>query len=171
MTTVQTRREDHLIAWFAALAITIHVVEGLLPSPVPGIKPGLANVITLTVMLTYGWRMAVWVAMLRVLVGSLIIGTFLSPTFMLSFCGAVAGVAALGLGRMVPGRGLGPVGYSVLASMAHMTAQFWVAYTLFIPHEALFRLLPAFMTAAVIFGIVNGIIVHQVLLYLRKAPQ
>ncbi|HKJ22924.1 MAG TPA: Gx transporter family protein [Gammaproteobacteria bacterium] len=168
MNAVQTSREDHLIAWFAALAITVHIVEGLLPSPLPGIKPGLANIITLTVMLTYGWRMAVWVAMLRVLVGSLIIGTFLSPTFMLSFSGALAGILALGIGRFLPGRGLGPVGYSVLASMAHMSAQFWVAYTLFIPHEALFRLLPAFMTAAVIFGLVNGIIVHQVLLQLRK---
>jgi heptaprenyl diphosphate synthase len=167
MTTVHTTREDHLIAWFTALAITVHIIEGLLPSPLPGVKPGLANIVTLTVMLLYGWRMAVWVAMLRVLVGSLIIGTFLSPTFILSLCGALASVLALGAAQFLPGRGFGPVGYSLLAAMAHMAAQFWVAYTLFIPHHALFHLLPAFMTAAVIFGVVNGIIVHHVLKQLR----
>jgi heptaprenyl diphosphate synthase len=39
-----------------------------------------------------------------------------------------------------------------------MGGQFWAAYWLFIPHEAMFQLLPPLMTAALIFGILNGII-------------
>ncbi|MDQ3796483.1 MAG: Gx transporter family protein, partial [Pseudomonadota bacterium] len=90
---IQTTRDDYRIAWLAALAITIHIAESALPSPLPGVKPGLANVITVITLLTFGWRAAVWVSLLRVLAGSLLIGSFLTPTFMLSFSGAAASLA------------------------------------------------------------------------------
>lgn len=167
MPTLTTTREDHLIAWLTALAITIHIAESALPSPLPGIKPGLANVITIAVLIRYGLGMAVWVALLRVLVGSLLLGTFLSPTFILSLSGALASTAILAAGwlisRHLSWAALGPLGYSVLAAMAHMAGQFWVAYTLFIPHPGLLHLLPVLMTAAVSFGVVSGIITAAML--------
>lgn len=167
MPTLTTTREDHLIAWLTALAITIHIAESALPSPLPGIKPGLANVITIAVLMRYGLGMAVWVALLRVLVGSLLLGTFLSPTFILSLSGALASTAILAAGwlisRHLSWTALGPLGYSVLAAMAHMAGQFWVAYTLFIPHPGLLHLLPVLMTAAVSFGVVSGIITAAML--------
>ncbi len=161
---IQTTREDHLIAWLTALAITIHIAEAALPSPIPGVKPGLANVITVICLIQYGWRTAAWVSLLRVLMGSLLIGTFLSPTFALSLAGACASLAALWLASRLPGSGFGPIGYSLLAAVAHMAAQFWVAYLLFIPHPGLLYLLPIVMTAAVLFGVISGIIAKQVTL-------
>jgi heptaprenyl diphosphate synthase len=159
---VETTAEDHRIAWLTALAITIHVLESALPSPLPGVKPGLANVIVIVVLVCYGWRMAAWVALLRVVVGSLLVGTFLSPTFLLSLSGALASVVVLGVAAAVSARvppwGLGPLGYSVLAAMAHMAGQFAVAYGVFIPHDALLHLLPLLMCAAIIFGMVSGMI-------------
>jgi heptaprenyl diphosphate synthase len=166
--TINPTREDYRIAWLTALAITIHIVESALPSPVPGIKPGLANVITIVVLLMYGWPTAAWVAMLRVVVGSLVIGTFLTPTFVLSFSGAVASITVLGIGSLLPGKGLGPIGYSLLASMAHMATQFTVAYLLFIPHPGLFKLLPVLMTASVVFGIVSGLVVSAIMNRIRE---
>lgn len=160
-------REDYRIAWLAALAITIHIAESMLPSPLPGIKPGLANVITIAALLLYGWRAAVWVSLLRVVVGSLLIGTFLTPTFVLSLSGALAALAVIGLGSLLPGRGLGPVGYCLLASMAHIAAQFYVAYRLFIPHEALFGLLPVLMTAGVGFGLASGLLVRAMMAHFK----
>ncbi|MFQ5488479.1 MAG: Gx transporter family protein, partial [Gammaproteobacteria bacterium] len=115
---ITTTRQDHRIAWLTALAIAIHIAESVLPSPLPGVKPGLANVVTLTVLFLYGWSAAVWVSLLRVLVGSLLIGTFLTPTFALSLSGALASLVVLGLGTLLPGRGLGPVGFALLASLA-----------------------------------------------------
>lgn len=165
---LQTTREDHLVAWLTALAITIHLAESALPSPVPGVKPGLANIVTIAVLVQFGWRIAAWVSLLRVLVGSLLLGTFLSPTFFLSFGGAVASVAVLGLASLVPGQFFGPLGYSVLSAMAHMAAQFWIAYTFFIPHAALLRLLPVLMTAAVIFGVIGGTIAVAMLKSYKK---
>jgi len=166
--TMTTTPDDHLIAWLAALAIAIHIIESVLPSPLPGVKPGLANVITIAVFILYGWRTAVWVSMLRVLVGSILIGTFLSPTFMLSFSGAVASLIVLWLASRLPGEGLGPIGLCLLAAMAHMFGQFYIAYLLFIPHDGLFKLLPLLMTAAVVFGIISGIIVRSMLRHLDK---
>jgi heptaprenyl diphosphate synthase len=169
--TVPTTRQDHRIAWLTALAITIHIAESALPSPLPGIKPGLANVVTIVALVQYGWGTAAWVALLRVLIGSLLIGTFLSPTFLLSLAGAVASVTALRLASWVPGRGFGPVGYCLLAAMAHMGAQFFTAYWVFIPHDGLFHLLPVLMTASLIFGITSGIIAQMVLQRLRPAEE
>lgn len=166
MKTLTATREDYLIAWLAALAVTIHIAESALPTPLPGVKPGLANVVTIAVLMRFGWRTAVWVALLRVLAGSLLLGTFLAPTFVLSASGAAASLAVLGLAIHLPGRGFGPLGYSLLAAMSHMGAQFWAAYALFIPHPALLHLLPVLMTAAVLFGIVNGIIVRSLLKHL-----
>ncbi len=160
---IQSTREDHRIAWLTALAIAIHVVEAALPSPVPGVKPGLANIITIAVLIDYGWATAAWVSLLRVLCGSLLLGTFLSPTFLLSFSGAAASVMILAIACRLPGRGFGPVGYSVLAALAHMAGQFWTAYGLLIPHPGLLRLLPVLMSAALLFGVINGIIVHLML--------
>lgn len=159
---ITTQPSDYRIAWWAALAISIHVLESALPSPIPGIKPGLANVVVIAVLVLYGWRDAAWVGMLRVLVGSLLIGTFLTPTFMLSLAGALSSLLVLGLAyytsRCLPSWGVGPLGYSILAAQAHMLGQFMAAYLLLIPHPALFKLLPILLTAALVFGVISGII-------------
>ena len=159
---IQTTAEDHRIAWLTALAITIHIMESALPAPVPGLKPGLANVITIIVLLQFGWSSAAWVSLLRVLCGSLLLGTFLTPTFVLSLGGALCSIAVLWLAIRLPGRGFGPVGYSLLAALAHMSGQFVLAWMLFIPHAALWRLFPVLLTAALLFGIVSGIIAGAV---------
>jgi len=161
MTELQTTRDDYRIAWFTALAITIHILESSLPSLIPGMKLGLANIVTIVVLFLYGWRLAIWVSLLRVLIGSILIGTFLSPTFMLSFSGALCSVLVLGLYQLP--LNLSPIGISVLAAIAHITGQFYVAYYLFIPHDDLFVLLPILMTMALIVGIVNGIICNKLL--------
>jgi heptaprenyl diphosphate synthase len=159
---IQTTAEDHRIAWLTALAITIHIMESALPAPVPGLKPGLANVITIIVLLQFGWSSAAWVSLLRVLCGSLLLGTFLTPTFVLSLGGALCSIGILWLAIRLPGQGFGPVGFSLLAALAHMCGQFVLAWMLFIPHAALWRLFPVLLTAALLFGIVSGIIAGAV---------
>ncbi|VAW92408.1 Heptaprenyl diphosphate synthase component I [hydrothermal vent metagenome] len=166
MNELQTSRDDYRIAWFTALAISIHILESSLPSLIPGMKLGLANIITIIVLFLYGWRMAVWVSLLRVIIGSILIGTFLSPTFMLSLSGALAAVLALTTYQL-PFK-LSPIGISVLAAEAHIIGQFYVAYYLFIPHDDLFTLLPILMTIALIVGSVNGIICKNILRNITK---
>ena len=154
--------EDYRIAKLSALAIGIHVLESVLPSPIPGLKPGMANIVTLLVFLLYGLNAVVWVSMLRVIVGSLVIGSFLSPTFVLSLSGAVASIFILFLLSNLKQLEISAVGIAVLMAMAHMTSQFVVVYVLFIPHHALFDILPVMMTAALVFGIFNGILAKKI---------
>ncbi len=163
-TIIQTTRKDHRIAALAALAITIHIAEAALPSPIPGMKPGFANLITIIALVQFGWSTAAWVSMLRVLGGSLLIGTFLSPTFLMSLTGAIASISVLWLATHLTRAGLGrfgPVGYSVLAAMAHTAGQFSIAYWLFIPHPGMLRLLPILLSLALLFGLINGIISYM----------
>ena len=160
-------REDHRIAWLTALAVAIHLLEATLPSPLPGVKPGLANVVVIVVLLRFDWSTAAWVSLLRVLVSGLLLGTFLSPTFMLSLAGAVASVAVLWPAARAGGA-FGPVGLSVLAALAHMSGQFALAYALFIPHPGLLHLLPVLLTLALLFGIVSGILAR---ILLRHWPE
>lgn len=151
---------DRLIAGYAALGIVIHVLEAGFPSPIPGVKPGLANVITLIVLLRHGWRMAAWVATLRVLAGSLLVGSFMAPGFWLSVSGAACSLLMLAAGaawnRALPFAPLSALGLSVMSALAHMAGQFFVAYAVFIPHPGLLRLLPVLMTAALAFGLATG---------------
>lgn len=158
--------DDRLIAGFAALAIVIHVLEAGFPSPVPGIKPGLANVVNLVVLLRYSWRMTLWVGGLRVIVGSLLIGNFLTPGFWLSASGAIASLVTMGLclgwNRIAPMQ-LSAIGIGLLSAAAHMLGQFSAAYTLFVPHPGLLNLLPLLISAAIVFGLATGHVAARVL--------
>ncbi len=160
-------RDDRIIAGFAALAIVIHVLEAGFPSPIPGVKPGLANVVTLIVLLRHGLRAALWVALLRVIVGSLLVGSFMTPGFWLSASGAAGSLTVLAAAsvwnRVLPSWHLSALGLSVLSALAHMSLQFVTAYTVFVPHSGLLRLLPPLMTAALAFGVATGIAAGAVL--------
>lgn len=157
-----TTHEDHRIALLAALAISIHIIESAFPSPLPGIKPGLANVITLFCFIRYGWITALQVSLIRVIISSLLLGSFLSPTFLLSLSGALLSLASLALLQFSFRKHLNyqpsAIGYAIIASVSHISGQFLVAWYFFIPHPSLFKLLPIFITFAVLLGLVSGII-------------
>ena len=158
-----TTREDRRIARHAAAAIVLTVAEAAIPLPLPGIKPGLANIVTLVVLARWGWREAVWVSLLRVLAGSLLLGQFLAPGFFLSLSGALASLLVLGMATHLPARWFGPVSHSILAAFAHIGAQLVVARLWLVPHDGVFYLLPVFALAAVVFGLVNGLVAAKLL--------
>jgi len=168
--TLSTTQDDHRIAWLTAAAVLIHLFESTIPTVLPGLKPGLANIVVITVLVMYGWRTAAWVSILRVLVGSLLLGTFLSPTFMMSLSGALASVTILWLASRIPGKGFSAVGLSLLAAMAHISGQFVCAYLLFIPHAGIWRLFPVLLTMSVVLGMINGIICHRLVIRLKSTP-
>src|SRR5512135_3544083 len=150
--------EDHHIARMAALALGLTVLEAAVPSPLPGVKPGLANIITLIVLARYGWRTAAWVSLLRVVAGSLLLGNFLAPGFFLSFSGALCSLLVLAVSQHLPQRWFGPVTHSILAAFAHIAGQMVVVYLWLIPHAGIAYLFPIFAAAALLFGTVNGLI-------------
>ena len=155
--------DDYRIARYAAAAIALTVAEAALPSPLPGIKPGLANIIVLVVLVRYGWRDAAWVSLLRVVAGSLVIGQFLAPGFFLALAGALCSLGVLALAQHLPPRFFGPVSVSVLAAFAHIGGQIALARFWLVPHDGVFYLLPLFATAALFFGTINGLVAARLL--------
>jgi uncharacterized membrane protein len=153
-----TTAEDHHIARMAALALGLSVLEAAIPSPLPGVKPGLANIVTLIVLARYGWRTAAWVSLLRVVAGSLLLGNFLAPGFFLSLSGAVCSLAVLAASQHLSQRWFGSVTHSIFAAYAHIAGQLLLVYFWLIPHAGLLYLVPIFAAAALLFGTVNGLI-------------
>ncbi len=155
--------EDHRIAWLATAAVALSLVDAAIPSPLPGVKPGLANIVTLVVLVRHGWGTAVWVSGLRVLAGSLLLGYFLAPGFFLSLTGTTLSLLTLGLARHLPVRWFGPVSLSILAAFAHIGGQLLLARIWLIPHDGVFLLTPVFALAALVFGTINGLIAAKLL--------
>lgn len=153
----------------AALAIALSMAESVFPSPIPGVKPGLANIIVLLVLYQDGLRAAVWVSGLRVVAGSLFFGSFLTPTFFLSLSGAACSLLMLMLTSRLPRNLFGPVTHSMMSSLAHIAGQLVVVYLWLIPHRGVLYLIPILAIAAVGFGLVNGIIATRLLSSPEKA--
>ena len=164
---LSTTEEDHHIARMAALALGLSVLEAAIPSPLPGVKPGLANIVTLIVLERYGWRAAAWVSLLRVLAGSLLIGNFLAPGFFLALSGALCSLTVLAASRHLPKRWFGPVSHSIFAAFAHIAGQLLMVYFWLIPHAGLIYLVPIFAIAALVFGTLNGLIASH---FLNETP-
>ncbi len=160
---LKTTRQDHHVARMAALALGLSVLEAAIPSPLPGVKPGLANIVTLVVLARFGWRTAAWVSLLRVVAGGLLLGNFLAPGFFLSLSGAACSLAVLALSRHLPQRWFGAVTHSVIAAFAHIAGQMVVVYVWLIPHAGILYLVPVFAGAALVFGIVNGLVAARFL--------
>lgn len=154
---------DLRVARYAAAAIALSIAEAALPSPLPGIKPGLANIVVLVVLARHGWRDAAWVSLLRVFASALMMGQLLAPGFFLALTGAVLSLAVLALAAKLPARFFGPVSHSLLAALAHIGGQLLVARLWLVPTDAVFYLLPVFATAALVFGLANGLAAARLL--------
>lgn len=155
--------DDHRIARMAAAAIGLSLIDAVIPSPLPGVKPGLANIVTLMVLVRFGWREAVWVTLLRILAGSLLLGQFLAPGFFLSLAGGLASLGVLGLSRHLGPRWFGPVSHSIFAAFAHILGQLLVVRLWLIPHDGVWLMTPVFLSAALFFGTINGLITARLL--------
>lgn len=155
---IRATPEDHQIAKLTALAIGLHMVEAIIPSPLPGVKPGIANIVTLYVLYQYGFKTAAWVSLLRVFASSLLLGQFLSPTFMLSLSGALLSLSALFIAKHLPSQYFSVISLSIIAAFAHIAGQLILVRFWLIPHTGILYLIPIFCLAALIFGLINGLI-------------
>lgn len=162
-TNISTTKQDHQIARLTALAIGLHVLEAMFPSPLPGVKPGIANIITLYVLMEHGFATAAWVSLLRVFASSLLLGQFLSPTFILSLSGAILSLAALFFAQYLPKKYFSVITLSVLAAFAHIAGQLIIVRLWLIPHTGVAYLIPVFALAALFFGVINGLITNKLL--------
>ncbi len=157
-------QDKYRIALLSAYAIAIHSFESLLPTPVPWLRLGIANIITLATLTLYGFRAAMTVTLIRVLLSSIIIGTFLGPAFIMSFGGGVASTFAMGVAYSIIPRVFGPIGLSLIGALFHNLSQLLLAYVLFVQKiEPILIISPVLISLGTVTGLVNGIIANMLI--------
>ena len=157
-----TRRLVYL-AMLVALGTAMHVVEGMLaiPLPLPGVKLGLANIVTLLAIYLYGFRDGLTVALLRVLLGSLISGMFLSPAFLLGLAGAVSSTLVMAL-LIKHSRCFSMIGISMAGAVGHNSGQL-LAACLLLQSSAVVYYLPVLLLAGIPTGLITGYLLNSLL--------
>ncbi len=161
-------RKRIFLALFIALAVALHTLEFLLPSPAPWFRLGFANILTLTALFLYGGRAAWVVTLARIGIGALVVGNLFSPGFLLSFCGGVTATALMTGARTLFGRYIGPVGVSALGAVGHASGQLLIAWLLLVRHPGLWQLFPFFLVFALGTGLANGVAADLLLELLRS---
>lgn len=155
------------VAVLVALASILHVIESFFPSPlpIPGAKLGLANIVTLLTLVLFGWKTGFQVAFLRIMIGSLLSGSFLTTGFFLAFSGAMVSTLVMAL-CLYLFSGFSVVGVSVAGAVFHNLGQLAMA-SLIIEHIGIFFYLPVLLLAAIPTGLFTGFILKYLLKHLK----
>ena len=155
-----------LLALFTTLAMAIYYVESLLPTlvPIPGIKLGLANIITLLVLKNFSAKEAFWVLLARILLVSFAFGQFLSLFY--SLAGGILCLLSMWLvNRLLNGSFLFLT--SIFGALFHNLGQLLVAMLL-TKSLAVLTYLPFFILSAIITGLFTGLCAHFAQKHLGK---
>ena len=162
----------HKLALFVAWACVFQLIEFVFPSPFPGVRLGLANMISLVVLFQMGFVAALEVAIIRVIISSILVGTFLSPTFTLSLAGAIASTLVMGVLYKVSLKQeylrLSIIGISLAGALTHTMTQLILVYIILIKHSGIFLLTPWLLVSALIMGGSTGIIARKISIDLDK---
>lgn len=154
------------MALLTAMALTIFVIEAQIPAPVPipGVKLGLSNIITLTAMLLLGKKEAGIVLLLRIIMGAMFTG---SPAALIySISGGVLAyiVMCLLVGRF-PEKLIWVV--SAAAAVAHNAGQL-MACALIVKTPGLLYYAPVLAASGIITGVFTGIAAMYLVRAVRK---
>lgn len=147
----------------------------MIPHPIPGLRLGLANVMTLIALVTLGFGASMEVSVLRTILSSFVMGTFMSPSFILSFSAALASTLVMGLLYWLLGVSrrvrLSIVGISVLSALSHNLIQLGLAYLILVRNKGIFVFLPWLAIGAVIMGWITGIVAGSVCRRIKEAKK
>ena len=154
MNTISKTQRVAICALFTSLAIVFGYIEYLIPFNfgIPGIKLGLANLVTVTVLYTLGKTGAVTVSLLRVLCVALLFGNIYS--FAYSFVGATLSILIMMAVKKLPF--FSTVGVSVCGGVLHNIGQLLVAVFVIDSFNVLFYL-PVLLVSGALTGAIIGI--------------
>ena len=159
--TESTRRLAR-IALLVAVATTLSIAESLIPKPLPWLRLGLANGVTLLAIVRLGFGAALAITAVRIALAGLLLGTIGSPTFVLSVLGGGLAALVMGIAARGAARWLSLIGISVLGSVAHVIGQLAALGALWGAGAGPILFLPVFVAGAVPMGIVTGAIILAV---------
>jgi len=155
-----------LLGILVSQALILHLVERLIPVPVPvpGIKLGLANAISLIAIIFFGPKEALTVVAMRTFLGSVFGGGISS--FIYSFIGGAISTLVMAIMYKRYRNLFSLPTISVIGAIFHNIGQILVA-SLIIQNVKLFYYLPLLLISAVITGLFIGFAVQYTLKPMR----
>lgn len=154
------------MAMLLSLALIIFIIESFLPplAPIPGIKLGLANIITLIAIYYLGRREAFVILALRIVLASVYSGGMAG--FLYSMAGGMVCFAVMGLCSLKLGENRMWV-VSILGAIGHNIGQLAVACFVIGSAQVMWYL-PVLLISAVLTGAFTGVAAQVTLNRLRK---
>ncbi len=150
------------IAVYSALAIGLYTVENYLPMPIPWLRLGIANVAVVLALDEVGVGGAVLVFILKLILGSILSGRFLTPFFFFALIGGGMALAAMVLTRVLAKGWVSVVGISCAGGVFHNIGQLFVARYFLVPDPRLWVFLPVLTLLGVVTGTAIGLIARLV---------
>lgn len=143
------------LSLLTAIALTIFMVEAQIPplTPIPGIKMGLANIVTVFTVFAIGPKEAALVLFVRVFLGAVFAGNF-STIFYSAAGGLCAILVTIALRRFLTGKQLWVAG--ICGAIAHSVGQMAMAMLL-LATPGLVVYLPVMIVASIISGTFTGL--------------
>ena len=168
-------KKTYKIAILVSIASVLQICESFIPHPIPGLRLGLANMLTLVALVTLGFRAALEIAILRTILSAFVMGTFMSPTFIFSFLAAVVSSLVMGMLYWIsgfPGRyRLSLIGISILGALSHNMVQLCLAYLFLVKHRGIFVFTPWLCIGAVVMGLITGVVARRVCIRLKEGAK
>ena len=140
-----------LLALLAAIALTIFMLEAQIPSPVPipGVKLGLANIVTVFTVFVLGPKEGAAVLAVRVFLGAVFAGNF--STILYSAAGGVCAIGVtIALRKILTKKQLWVAG--CLGAVAHSVGQIALTGTV-----SLAVYLPVMIVISILTGLFTGL--------------
>lgn len=154
------------LALLSTIALTIFVLESAIPTPVPvpGIKLGLANIVTLFVIKRMGTKEAALVLFVRIVLSTVIAGQAVS--FLYSICGGGLCLIVMGLVNwFLQGHGIFIT--SIFGAIAHNIGQILAAF-LVLRMTGILAYVPFLLISGIITGLFTGVAAYFADRYIPK---
>ena len=150
------------LALLSAIALTIFVLEAQIPPlvPIPGVKLGLANIVTVFTVFAFRGRDGAAVLTVRIFLGAVFAGNF-STIFYSAAGGALAILVTIVSRRFLTKRQLWVAG--ALGAVAHSVGQMAMAVAI-TGTPGLVIYLPLMIVCSVITGVFTGLCAQFVLI-------
>jgi len=142
------------ISLLIGLGLILFLFESLIPRPLPWLKPGLAHIATLLALFLLGNWAAFFVVVMRVITGSLLLGTLFSPTFALAIGGGIAASFAMILSKRFFSHIFSIYGISLLGALVHNITQLVLVEFLIVHRLEIFFLIPMMALTSVFTGFI-----------------
>jgi heptaprenyl diphosphate synthase len=146
-------------------ALILHLLEGYMPVLAPGMKLGLANIMTLVTLTFFGFKEALIVIAIRSILGSLLAGGVTAILY--SLAGGILSCLVMRCLYYKFRSYFSVIGISTAGAIFHNIGQLSVASWMFGSAGILFSYLPVLTVAALGTGFFVGLASNYIIKYLQ----